>query len=87
MKYRSKINEFEVWQWKGYNHDDREGLCKFLNDATYDKHCYNSGTLVIYPYNDTPFSVCKGDYIIKDTMGSFFPVPQDMFEKMFEKIR
>lgn len=86
MKYRNKSNEFEAWQWKGYNQDDKEGLCKFLNDTTYDKHCYNSGTLIIYPYNGNPISVCKGDYIVKDTMGYFFSVPQNIFEMIFEKI-
>lgn len=86
MKYRNNTTEFEVWQWKGYNNDDREGLYNFLG-ASYKYHCYNSGELVVYPYRNQPIYVSVGDYIVKDTNGYFFPIPQDMFETLFEQIK
>ena len=86
MKYRNKLNEFEAWQWKGYNHDDKEGLHKFFG-GTYDNYGYNSGVLVFYSYNGNPIIMKIGDYIIKNDMGYYYPMSQDMFEELFEKIR
>ena len=85
MKYRSKTTEFEVWQWKGYNNDDRDGLRNFLGKGC--DYCYYSAVLVIYPYNNQPINVVVGDYIVKDISGYCFPIPQNVFETLFEPIK
>ena len=84
MKYRNKTKEFEVWQWKGYKHNDKEGLHKFFEE-NYKKYCYSDDSLVIYPYNYQPIYVAVGDYIVKDVSGYFFPIPPNIFETLFEK--
>jgi hypothetical protein len=62
-----------------------EGLHNFLN-ASYKNYGYYSDALIIYPYNSEPIQVAIGDYIVKDTTGYFFPVPQHIFNTLFEKI-
>lgn len=84
MRYRSKAREFEVWQWKGYKHDDKDGLHRFFGNS-YKNYCYYSDVLVIYPYNREPIQVVVGDYIVKDVSGYFFPIPSNIFETLFEK--
>ena len=84
LLYRNKITTFEVWQWKGYSKDDRNGLRNFLGENC--DFCYFSGELVIYPYRDYPIGIAVGDYIIKDTSGYCVPMSKDIFETLFEPI-
>ena len=85
MKYRNKVSEFKVWQWKGYKHDDIEGLYNFFG-GNYKRHFFYDDVLVINSYRYTPIHVNVGDYIIKNEIGDYYPIPQDIFEKLFEKI-
>lgn len=85
MRYKNKTTEFEVWQWKGYKHNDKEGLHKFFGE-NYKNYSYHDDLLVIYTYHNQPLYVAVGDYIVKDVNGCFFPMPKDIFDTLFEEI-
>jgi hypothetical protein len=83
IKAIKKAAEVKVWQWKGYNHDDRDGLKNFLGES-FKNHFYMSGELYIHTYNCTPTPIKVGDYIVKDIDGRYYPIPSDVFETLFK---
>lgn len=82
MKYR-KIVEIEAVQWIGPNLVE---ISKFMDNKLDNLVCPPfTGTLIIKTL-EGDMRAEKGDWIIKGTIGEFYPCKPDIFEKTYEPV-
>jgi hypothetical protein len=91
-QYRKKPVIIEAIQWVGNNPGDVEQFCE--GKLTYDicDTAYQVGKGVPVVMNmrietlEGIMEVSKGDYVIKDVKGEFYPCKPDIFEQTYEEV-
>lgn len=89
-KYRKKPVEIQAVIWTGANFDE---CMKFMgenggNKIAYEdkeEHCIRMGTLPVKTVAGNIVAT-KGDYIIKDVKGEFYPCKPDNFHLTYEEV-
>ncbi len=82
-KYRKKPIDVDAIQWTGENIDE---ICLFLgsNNLTIERSPTKNH---LYFWTSQGMALAKkGDYIIKEIDGEFYPCKKDIFAKTYEKI-
>lgn len=82
-KYRKKPIDVDAIQWTGENIDE---MCLFLgsNNLTTERSPTKNH---LYFWTSQGMALAKkGDYIIKEIDGEFYPCKKDLFAKTYEKI-
>lgn len=82
-KYRKKPIDVDAIQWTGENIDE---MCLFLgsNNLTIERSP-TKNHLSFWTSQGMALAK-KGDYIIKEIDGEFYPCKKDIFAKTYEKI-
>ncbi|RMI79777.1 hypothetical protein ABNB56_07210 [Streptococcus iniae] len=82
-KYRKKPIEVDAIQWTGENIDE---MCLFLgsNNLTIERSPTKNH---LYFWTSQGMALAKkGDYIIKEIDGEFYPCKEKIFSKTYDKI-
>ena len=87
MRYKMKPLIIEAVQWTGFNIDE---VKSFVGETlhygimhTKDNETYVN--MIIETSNGNQFCT-KGDFIIKDANGEFYPCKPDIFDKTYETV-
>lgn len=80
MKYKQKPFIIEAYQYTGK--PDNPGWPKEWITV----HHKIDGENIVVPVSGAMMYCRKGDYLIKDEIGEFYPIKKNLFEKEFEEV-
>lgn len=89
MKYRRKINEVQAINLNNINNiDDFKNIQEFLNVPCLELNFSNINVPVLLLEDNNKKSIARlgHDYLIKSVDGKIYPVPKEVFEKVFEPV-
>lgn len=91
MKIRKKPVEVEAAQWTGLNLSEiqdfaRDYVSIEIYDAGYKAGVTSPVAKVTIHTLEGDMIISKGDYIIKDIKGEFYPCKPDIFKMTYERI-
>lgn len=77
-----KAHPVEAMRWIGAN---RESILAWMGKAAIEKNHYITSELKV-PSLEGTIKADRGDWIIKGTQGTFYPLHPDVFERTYEEI-
>ncbi len=79
MRYVKKPPIVEAYQY-GF---DRKPAWMIASEAIF---CTQDGAWLLIPTPNGDMKAMLGDFIVKDSLGNIFPMPQDVFKATYEKV-